>query len=114
MPSRVHLLERLGATEPRFHTGVILEAEVVPYNEGSREGGRGPGIEEFWHLHSAGVVFDNCRWQADKHLCLVFFDALFVNGESLLLQTYEQRRAVLETVVQPIPGFVSWPAAFVN
>lgn len=34
---------------------VILEAEVVPYNEGQREGGRGPGIEEFFWLEHASV-----------------------------------------------------------
>lgn len=37
---------------------MILEAEVVPYNEGEREGNRGPGIEEFWWLDAAGVVAD--------------------------------------------------------
>lgn len=95
------------AREPRFHTGVILEAEVVPYNEGNRDGKRGPGIEEFWHLSSAGVNLGKGGWETDRHLCLVFFDVLYVNGESLLLETYEQRRAVLETIVQPIPGFVS-------
>ena len=35
---------------------MILEAEVVPYNEGIREGNRGPGIEEFWWLGAAGVT----------------------------------------------------------
>ncbi len=37
-------------------SSVILEAEVVPYNEGRREGGRGQGIEEFWWLGAAGVT----------------------------------------------------------
>ena len=36
-------------------TSVILEAEMLPYNELDREGGRGPGIEEFWHLTSLGA-----------------------------------------------------------
>lgn len=31
-------------------TSVILEAEMLPYNESDRAGGHGPGIEEFWHL----------------------------------------------------------------
>jgi DNA ligase-4 len=39
-----------------IHRSVILEAEVVPYNEGVREGNRGPGIEEFWWLGAAGVT----------------------------------------------------------
>jgi DNA ligase-4 len=29
---------------------VILEAELLPYNEACRGQGRGPGIEEFWNL----------------------------------------------------------------
>lgn len=37
-------------------SSVILEAEVVPFNEGDREGGRGPGMEEFWWLSLAGVT----------------------------------------------------------
>lgn len=41
-------------------TSAILEAEVVPYNEGQREGGRGPGIEEFWRLQAAGVSSEMC------------------------------------------------------
>lgn len=100
------LHERSRVREPSFHTGVILEAEVVPYNEGNREGGRGPGIEEFWHVETAGVVFGKGGWDPDRHLCLCFFDVLFANGESLLRKTYEQRREVLETVIKPIPGFV--------
>lgn len=40
----------------RVQRSIILEAEVVPYNEGQREGMRGPGIEEFWWLGAAGVT----------------------------------------------------------
>jgi hypothetical protein len=29
---------------------IIIEAELLPYNEACRGQGRGPGIEEFWHL----------------------------------------------------------------
>jgi len=29
---------------------IILEAELLPYNEACRGQGRGPGIEEFWNL----------------------------------------------------------------
>ena len=41
---------------------VILEAEVVPFNENSREGDRGPGIEEFWWLGHAGVSAGAMNW----------------------------------------------------
>jgi len=42
-------------TSPR---SIILDAEVVPYNEGQRDGDRGPGVEEFWWLGPAGVTAD--------------------------------------------------------
>ena len=29
---------------------IIVEAELLPYNEACRGQGRGPGIEEFWNL----------------------------------------------------------------
>jgi DNA ligase-4 len=56
------LLERLPKRSKGL-TSVILEAEVVPYNEGQREGGRGPGIEEFWRLQAAGVSSE--LWAVD-------------------------------------------------
>lgn len=42
-------------------SSIILEAEVIPFNEGDREGGRGSGIEEFWWLDAAGVTLDPGR-----------------------------------------------------
>ena len=42
-----------------------------------------------------------------RHLCLVFFDALACDGTSLLNQSLETRRRVLEEAVVEIPGFVS-------
>jgi DNA ligase-4 len=91
---------------------IILEAEVVPYNESSREGGRGPGIEEFWHLRAAGVTPDTTQqaqgWKNwNRHLCLVFFDILHLDGRDLLNASYEERRRCLERVVKVVPGFVS-------
>lgn len=96
---------------------IILEAEIVPYNESSREGGRGAGIEEFWHLGLAGIdasetgqnrVDDRYgQRNRDRHLCLVFFDVLHLDGESLFQSNYDERRKILERVVRTIPGFVS-------
>ena len=40
----------------------------------------------------------------DRHLGLVFFDVLFVDGESLLFTPYAQRRAKLEGIVRCRPG----------
>lgn len=90
---------------------IILEAEVVPYNEGTREGGRGPGIEEFWHLGEAGVSPVNGPTRVEdrnRHLCLVFFDVLHVDGQNLLDKPYDERRKVLEGAIKVIPGFVSF------
>ncbi|ORX37868.1 hypothetical protein BD324DRAFT_650411 [Kockovaella imperatae] len=99
---------------PRLRS-VILEAEVIPYNEGHRQGGRGPGIEEFWWLGSAGVTGgeENGDPHAEgpldpnRHLCLAFFDILHLDGHSLLTEDYERRRQLLESVLQPIEGFAS-------
>jgi DNA ligase-4 len=93
---------------------VILEAEVVPYNESTREGGRDPGIEEFWHLGAAGVTLDpqgqgegGSRWKNEnRHLCLVFFDILHLDGKGLLDVCYEERRRCLESAVREVRGFV--------
>ncbi|KAL7424949.1 hypothetical protein Q5752_000636 [Cryptotrichosporon argae] len=92
-------------------SSVVLEAEMVPYNEGEREGGRGPGIEEFWwieraiHWGSKRAEWAREREQGKRHLCLVFFDCLYLNGESLLDARYDVRRLKLEQVVDVIPGF---------
>jgi DNA ligase-4 len=99
-------------TKTRMTSSIILEAEVVPYNESSREGGRGPGIEEFWHLGAAGVTPDTTQqgqeWKnRNRHLCLVFFDVLHLDGRNLLDTPYDERRRCLERVVKVVPGFVS-------
>jgi hypothetical protein len=85
----------------------------VPYNEACRAGGRGPGIEEFWWLGVAGVSAgeDGAPGTAsrsrNRHLCLMWFDVLLVDGRSLLGETYGARRKLLEESVREIPGFVS-------
>ncbi|GHJ90147.1 hypothetical protein NliqN6_6549 [Naganishia liquefaciens] len=85
-------------------TSVILEAEMLPYNELDREGGRGPGIEEFWHLTSLGARGGSHR-DASRHFFLSYFDILHINGDTLLTESYEARRVRLESVVREIPGF---------
>ncbi|GJJ11411.1 hypothetical protein Clacol_005644 [Clathrus columnatus] len=42
-----------------------------------------------------------------RHLKLVFFDVIFVDGEILLNRSYKDRRAELERLISPILGFVS-------
>lgn len=83
---------------------------MLPYNEGNREGGRGQGIEEFWQLGAVAHDLDrsNSDHPPDRHHFLAFFDVLFLDGESLLNETYDTRRSVLERVVKPVKGFVSF------
>ncbi|WRT69581.1 uncharacterized protein IL334_006570 [Kwoniella shivajii] len=110
LPIHPTLMQRLNDAPKRQKsnsiTSVILEAEVVPYNESSREGGRGPGIEEFWWLGDAGVTASAFfPRRQHRHLCLVFFDVLLLDGQSMLHRRYEDRRAILEQVVKPVQGF---------
>jgi DNA ligase-4 len=42
-----------------------------------------------------------------RHLCLVFFDILHLDGVSLLERSYDERRRCLESVIREIPRFVS-------
>lgn len=59
LPIHPSLAQRSSAgTRSLIKRSVILEAEVVPFNEGNREGNRGRGIEEFWWLGAAGVTVD--------------------------------------------------------
>ena len=52
---------------------------------------------------------DTLRFRIDnhRHLCLVFFDILHLDGESLLQTPLVSRRRLLEKVVRTVPGFVS-------
>lgn len=79
----------------------------MAWNEGGREGGRGAGIEEFWWLAPAGVTVGENEDDAQRHLCLAFFDILHLDGESLLDKQYAFRRRMLRQVVRDIQGFVS-------
>lgn len=44
---------------------------------------------------------------SDRHLKVVFFDVMFLDGRSLLEEDYQTRRAQLERLVCPILGFAS-------
>jgi DNA ligase 4 len=41
-----------------------------------------------------------------RHLMLVFFDILYIDGRSLLMEPYSTRRSMLEELILPIEGFV--------
>ena len=62
LPTHKALAKRMEEIRPpvqRIKRSLIFDAEVVPYNEGQREGGRRPGIEEFWWLHAAGAIAED-------------------------------------------------------
>ncbi|KAK4047009.1 hypothetical protein OIV83_005695 [Microbotryomycetes sp. JL201] len=111
-------------------TKIILEGEMVPFNEGLQQ------IDEFWKLPFAktaedrivrspgstrsSVVTGNTESQEDMaqpdsrgqgeqdtdlHLMAVWFDVLLVDTESLLEVPYHQRRARLAKLIKEIHGF---------
>lgn len=106
-------------------TDIILEAEMIAFSDTL---GR---IDEFWRIRSLvestarGVrsnrkiscvelpedqpdsqcsILSNASDASTRHLALVFFDILYLDGVSLLGEPYSARRALLESVVAPIPG----------
>jgi DNA ligase 4 len=44
--------------------------------------------------------------EGTRHFLLVFFDILYIEGQSLLDEPYQKRRKKLEVIVQVIEGFV--------
>ncbi|KAF8527280.1 hypothetical protein JB92DRAFT_2553330, partial [Gautieria morchelliformis] len=49
----------------------------------------------------------NASDNGDRHLKVVFFDLMFLNGCSLLDKSYHERRAELEQIINIIPGYIS-------
>ncbi|GAA6059260.1 hypothetical protein JCM10212_006653 [Sporobolomyces blumeae] len=108
-------------------TKLILEGEMVPFNEDEEQ------IDEFWKLNSVKTGREDPaprgRSEQDSietggtgatpsprrgrgmsqipnlHLMVVWFDMLLVGDESLLETSYQERRARLESLIRPIPGF---------
>ncbi|KAJ7695203.1 hypothetical protein B0H17DRAFT_1056785 [Mycena rosella] len=106
-----------GLSEGRVITNIILDAEMVAWH--------GDKIDEFWRIHSlvehtaVGVrkqlhdapPIENYSQTSlmtdvsdERHLGLVFFDILLLNSSSLLSESYSSRRAILESVIKPIPS----------
>ncbi|EJD08532.1 DNA ligase/mRNA capping enzyme, partial [Fomitiporia mediterranea MF3/22] len=92
-------------------SSVILEAEMVAFDD---------KYAEFWRIRElvestavgarrkTGQVesrFSDSSDDACRHLALVFFDILYLNGRSLLSESYYSRRATLESVIRPIPKY---------
>ncbi|KAG9037569.1 hypothetical protein FRB95_005151 [Tulasnella sp. JGI-2019a] len=127
------LASRVAATigpPRRINTSVILEAEMVCYNEAN------DCIDEFWRIRSlveataqgGRARFNGNRFQAppspgtlggcmheslrstgedggNRHFMLVFFDVLLLDGRTLTAESYESRRALLEQLITPLPGY---------
>ncbi|KAI0642398.1 hypothetical protein C8Q79DRAFT_251688 [Trametes meyenii] len=113
--------------EPSFKQGVVIEAEMVAFSDVL---GR---IDEFWRIRSLiastaiGVrhrspmpgpsstqreametqcsLVSNASDGGTRHLALVFFDVLLLDGVSLLPLPYGERRAALERLVHVRPGY---------
>ncbi|KAJ8094352.1 hypothetical protein PM082_010786 [Marasmius tenuissimus] len=100
---------------------IILDAEMVACN--------GKTIESFWKIRpliektavgarrkvpeeveeeTQDTQFTQSSAESDcpSHLALVFFDVMFLDGESLMSKAYTERRRILEAAVQQIPGKV--------
>ncbi|KAL5513320.1 hypothetical protein ACEPAH_3719 [Sanghuangporus vaninii] len=98
------------ATHHNVLSTVILEAEMIAYDRTS-------GVDEFWRIRelieisATGARRRNKREgttiesETSRHLALVFFDVLYLNGTTLLSEPYCSRRATLEAIIDPIPMY---------
>ncbi|KAJ6518607.1 hypothetical protein C8R45DRAFT_948670 [Mycena sanguinolenta] len=109
----------LGFSSAKVKKDVILDAEMVAW--------QGDRIDEFWRIRSLvehtargvrkqphdDIPHDNYSQASlmtdisdDRHLGLVFFDILLLDSKSLLSVPYSSRRAILESVIEPVPNRV--------
>ncbi|KAK7435986.1 hypothetical protein VKT23_019394 [Stygiomarasmius scandens] len=98
----------LNGPKPKIKKDVILDAEMVAFD--------GLHIDEFWKIH--GLVETTAtgvrskpyrktltRYSSEsRHLGLVFFDILCMDGASLLSVPYWKRRIILEDLIITEPG----------
>jgi DNA ligase 4 len=54
---------------------------------------------------SQSSLVSNASDDGTRHLALIFFDILFIDGQSLLFEPYSKRRALLESVIQQRHGY---------
>ncbi|KAF7356774.1 DNA ligase [Mycena venus] len=84
----------LDSSSTKVKSDVILDAETVAWH-GDKIDGSYSQVSLMTDVSSG-----------DRHLGLVLFDILMLNGTSLLSVPYSSRRAILESVIQPIPSRV--------
>ncbi|KAK7202672.1 hypothetical protein BZA70DRAFT_292183 [Myxozyma melibiosi] len=90
---------------PHFSTSIILEAEMVVYDRVKRK------IAPFHRItdhvtrggSKIGAAYDKESIK-NEQLMVVFFDVLEIDGISMLNESYEARRGVLEKVVSEVDG----------
>ncbi|KAA1470337.1 hypothetical protein DENSPDRAFT_797606 [Dentipellis sp. KUC8613] len=103
----------------KIHHNIILEAEMVAFStqrnrvdefwrirsliESTAKGVRGKHVVSASQQDSQTSMISNASDSGSRHLGLVFFDVLLLDSKSLLHIPYYRRRALLESVVTPIP-----------
>ncbi|KAI0742007.1 hypothetical protein C8Q80DRAFT_1260737 [Daedaleopsis nitida] len=112
--------------DPSFKQDIVVEAELVAFSNTLNR------IDEFWRIRSliastavgarhktpqpappstADAIGSQCSVVSNgsdggtRHLALVFFDILLLDGVSLLSLPYSERRATLEQAVRVVPGY---------
>ena len=126
--------------EEKAISNIVLEAEMVAYNEANDLIDEFAYIPECAGFASAGPVAAKMKYvyvvndaqplsesrnspdlldssqttsrsstqTPERHLAIVLFDLLILNGKSLVFEPYEKRRQILESVIRPIDGHVSF------
>ncbi|KAI0051858.1 hypothetical protein FA95DRAFT_1533769 [Auriscalpium vulgare] len=130
LPSDDDLLKNNPRTDGADVKSVIVEAEMVAFDDV-----RGC-VDEFWRIRSIvdstahGIrrhmkrrskrvdedsqtsLMSNASDDGTRHLALVFFDVLMVDGEYLLSTPYSARREVLEAIIKPEAGYAMLAARY--
>ncbi|KII85754.1 hypothetical protein PLICRDRAFT_700571 [Plicaturopsis crispa FD-325 SS-3] len=114
-----------GISSSKVKKNIILDAEMVAFSDATQR------VDEFWRIRSlvestgrgprasrfkrappqapdAESQFSLASNASDcgtRHLALIFFDVLVLDDASLLDEAYSTRRSILESVIQPIPGY---------
>ncbi|KAM5530825.1 hypothetical protein V8D89_015515 [Ganoderma adspersum] len=126
MLTRAHSAFIARGVAPAFAKDIIIEAEMVAFSDVLGQ------IDEFWRIRSLigstamgvrhkstlprlssdrGIVesqqslVSNASDGGTRHLALVFFDVLLLDGVSLLLIPYSERRHILERTIRLSPGY---------
>ncbi|ORY50865.1 DNA ligase/mRNA capping enzyme [Rhizoclosmatium globosum] len=84
-------------------TSAIFDSEILVFNESTQSVEPFHEARAFASEKSRSTNHDILTTQ--KHYLLVFFDIMYLNGESLLSLPYVQRREILEQVIRPIPNY---------